>query len=142
MPAPYDPKLTRVRVSTTSGGTYSIIGYTRSFDMTEGTDGDTTLRWFGGDATKAGAATLTGTIPVFFDRADTTGQQILISAKRNGTKVWLQIGWEGVASGAVVDQFQASITEFSRTSDSEGDAVEGSFSFTGAPSTLTTVTLV
>ena len=138
----YDPKLARVRVSTTSGGIYNIVGQVRSFDLTEGSDGDTVLRWFGGDATKAGAPTMSGTIPVFFDRTDTNGQQILITAKRNGTKVWLQIGFTGVGSGAVVDQFEASITEFSRTADAEGDAVEGSFSFTGAPSTLTQVTLV
>ena len=138
----YDPKLARVRVSTTEGGVYNIVGQVRSFDMTEGSEGDTTLRWFGGDATKAGAPTMTGTIPVFFDRGDTNGQQILITAKRNGTKVFLQIGFQGVAAGAVVDQFEATITEFSRTADSEGDAVEGSFSFTAAPSTLKQVTLV
>ena len=139
---PYDPKLTRVRVATAAAGPYNLVGEARSIDITEGSDGGTTLRWFGGDATKAGANTMEGTIPVYWLRTDTNGQAILASAKRNGTKVWLQIGWEGVAAGNVVDQFQAEITEFSRSSDADGDAVEGSFSFSGAPSTLTQVTLI
>lgn len=142
MPAPYNASLARVRVSTTSGGTYSNVGHVRSFDMTEGSEGDSTLRWFGGEVVRAGDPTLAGTIPVWWDLEDTSGQDILRTAKRNGTKVWLQFGATGTGSGAVVEQFEAIITEVSRSVASDGDAVEGSFSFTGTPSTLTEITLL
>lgn len=142
MPAPYDPSLGRVRVSTTSGGTYANVGYSRSFEMVEGVENETTLRYFGGEAEIPGDATLRGTVPVFWDhRLDTTGQAILRTAKRAGTAVWLQFCPEGTATTKKCDQFQAYITEMSSSMDAEGDAVEGSFSFKGVPSTLTEVTL-
>ena len=138
---PKDPKNSRVRVSLTETGTYNLVGMTRSWGYTEGSEGGTVLRWLGGDATKAGAPNLSGTIEVWNDMADPTGQQVLTSAKRNGTQVWLQVCPDGTATGAKVEQFQATIGERGMTGDAEGDGVEGSFSYTGAPSTLTTVTL-
>lgn len=136
-----DPTLSRVRVSTTEGGTYTNVGQVRSFDMTEGSEGDTTLYYFGGDTSRPGNATLTGTLSVFWDLADTTGQDILRTAKRAGTAVWLQFAHAGTGTGAVVEQFEAVITEVSRSSAADGDAVEGSFSFRGTPSTLEEITL-
>lgn len=141
MAAPYDSSLGRVRVSTTSGGTYTNVGYVRSFEMTEGQEGEATLRYFGGEAEIPGDATLSGTIPVWWDRADTLGQKIMRDAKRAGTAVYLQFCPEGTATGKKVDQFQAYITEMSASMDSEGEAVEGSFTYKGVPSTLTEVTL-
>lgn len=141
MAAPYDPSLSRVRVSATEAGTYANIGYVRSFDMTEGSEGDTTLYYFGGDVSRSGQPTLSGTVPVFYDLDDATGQDILRAAKRSGDAVWLQFAPTGTEVGEVVEQFEAVITEVNRNSAADGDAVEGSFSFRGTPSTLTEVTL-
>lgn len=142
MAAPNDSSLARVRVSTTSGGTYSLVGYVRSADLDRGSEGDTTLRWLGGEAVRPGDRTLGGTIPIFWDDADTTGQDVLLASWTNGTTVWLQIAPKGVGSGAKVQQFEAYVTAAPLSFDAEGEAVEGSFSFRGIPSTLTTVTLL
>lgn len=141
MAAPYDPSLSRVRISETEEGTYENIGFVRSFDMTEGSEGDVTLYYFGGDVSRPGNPTLTGTIPVYWDLEDTNGQEILRDAKQTGTAVWLQFAPEGTDTGASVEQFEAIITEVSRSSAADGDAVEGSFSFRGTPSTLEVITL-
>lgn len=140
MAAPWDVTAGRVRCCATVSGTYVDVGFVRSFEMTEGSDGDTTLRYFGGDAVVAGDPTISGTIPVWFDRT-TTGQAMLRTAKRAGTSIWLQFCPEGTATGKKCDQFEAKITEVSASMDSDGDAVEGSFSYTGVPSGLTEVTL-
>lgn len=143
MAAPYDPSTSRLRLSTTEGGVYNIIGKVRQFDMTEGEEGGSTIYWFGGDQARAGLETMQGTIPVWWDLADTTGQDLLRASKRAGTYVWLQFCPEGTTSGAPFEQFEAIITEVSRSSSADSDtAVEGSFSFRGSPSTLTTGTLV
>lgn len=139
---PIDTKLSRVRVSTTQGGVYALVGYVQSFELTEGEEGGGITRYFGGELDKAGDPTLEGSFPVLFDRDDTTGQEILRTAKRNGTTVWLQFGPAGVGSGAKVEQFEARITEISLSSDADDEYVAGSFSVRGIPSTLTTVTLV
>jgi hypothetical protein len=141
MPAPHDAKLVRIRVSATVGGTYTNVGYVRSVDIDRGTEGDTTLRWFGGEAARAGDLTLGGTIPVWWDDTDTTGQDILETAYYSGSPVFLQFAPHGTATGAKVKQFEAVITEAPISADSEGDAVEGSFGYRGTPSTWTVVTL-
>jgi hypothetical protein len=142
MPAPNDSSLARVRVSTTSGGVYNLVGYVRSADLDRGSEGEATLRWLGGEAVRPGDRTLGGTIPIWWDDADTNGQEILLAAWTNGTTVFLQIAPKGVGSGAKVQQFEAIITAAPLSFDSEGEAVEGSFSFRGMPSTLTTITLI
>lgn len=142
MPAPFPTTASRVRVATTAGGAYAIVGYVRSGEMNRGTEGNTTLRWLGGDAVRQGNRTLDGTVPVWWDNADTTGQNILEAAWENQTPVFLQFAPTGTGAGAKVKQFQATITEAPISFDSEGDAVEGSFSFVGVPSTLTTITLI
>lgn len=142
MPAPHDPSLARVRVSTTSGGTYNLVGFVRSADLDRGSEGETTLKYLGGEAVRPGDPTLAGTIPVFWEEGDTNGQAILETAWQNGTTVWLQFGPKGVGSGAKVKQFEAYITAAPFSFDAEGDSVEGSFSFRGIVSTLTEVTLL
>lgn len=137
-----DANLTRVRVSTASGGVYNLVGFVRSFDLTEGEEGGGVTRYFGGELDKSGDPTLTGSMPVLFDRADTSGQELLRTRKRSGQTVWLQFGPEGVGSGAKVEQFEARINEVTIGSAVDDDYVAGSFSFRGIPSTLTTVTLV
>ena len=140
--APYDPGAARVRLSATLAGTYTIVAKVRSFSHTEGSEGDTVIRWFGGEAIRAGDNTLSGTLPVWWDRADTTGQDLMRSAKRAGTSVFLQICPAGVGTGEKCDQFEAIITEVSISADaSSNEGVEGSFTYRGLSSTLTTITL-
>jgi hypothetical protein len=141
MPAPHDTTLSRVRISTTQTGTYTNVGYVRSASLDRGTEGDTTLRWFGGEAVKAGDLTLAGTLPVWWDDEDTTGQALLESAYVAGTPVWLQFAPKGTGTGAKVKQFEAVITSAPINFDSEGEAVEGEFGFRGNTSTYSTVTL-
>ncbi len=81
-------------------------------------------------------------MPILFDRADTSGQEILRARKRSGQTVFLQFAPEGVGSGAKVEQFEARITEVTIGSDVDEDFVSGSFAFRGLPTTLTTVTLL
>lgn len=140
--APYDPGVSRVRLSSTLAGTYTVIAKVRSWTLTEGTEGDTVIRWLGGDALRAGDATLNGTVPVWWDRADTTGQELMRSAKRAGTSVFLQFCQAGTTTGEKCDQFEAIITEVTTSADSNSnEGVEGTFTFRGLPSTLTTITL-
>lgn len=139
---PIDPKLTRVRVATTSGGTYANVGYVRSFELTEGEDGGGITRYMGGEIDVGGDPTLEGSMPVLFDRGDTAGQEILRARKRAGQTVFLQFCPEGTAAGAKVEQFEARITEVTYGADIDDDFVSGSFSFRGFPLTLTTVTLI
>lgn len=142
MPGPYDPSLSRVRVSTTSGGVYSVVGTVRNFRHTAGTEGGGRLRYFGGETLRPGENTESGSFDVFWDRDDTNGQQVLRASRDNGTTVWLQLAPQGTAAGAKVDQFEARITSYDASGDAAGEAVEGSFSYEGISGTKTVVTLV
>jgi hypothetical protein len=140
--APYDPSVARVRLSATLAGTYTNIAKVRSFNHEEGSEGDTVIRWLGGDALRPGDATLGGTLPVWWDRSDTTGQDLMRAAKRAGTTVFLQICPAGTATGEKADQFEALITGVTVEADStSNEGVPGSFTYKGLPSTLTTITL-
>jgi hypothetical protein len=138
---PHDSKLARVRVATEATGTFANVGLVRSASIDRGTEGETVLRWLGGEAVRPGELTLGGTVPVWWDNEDTTGQQILESAYLSGDTVFLQIAPKGTETGAEVKQFEAHITEAPLSFDSEGEAVEGSFSFRGLPETWETLTL-
>lgn len=140
--APYDPAVSRLRASSSLAGTYTVIAKVRSFTYTEGSEGDTIIRWFGGDALRSGDATLAGTFAVWFDRADTTGQEIIRAAKRSGVSIFLQFCPSGTATGEKCEQFEAIVTEVGMSSDStSNEGVEGTITVRGLPSTLTTVTL-
>lgn len=141
MAAPNDSSVSRVRISTTSSGTYTNVGYVRSADMNRGSEGATTLKWFGGQAIRAGDRTISGSISTWWDDGDTLGQTIALAAWSAGTTVWLQIAPKGTSTGAKVQQFEALITSAPMSFDSEGEAVEGSFDYEGDASTLTEVTL-
>lgn len=138
-----DTNLSRVRVSATQAGTFTNVGYTRSFDFNEGTEGSSVARYFGGEARKAGDPTVGGSLSVFYDPTDTTGQEILKTAKRGSTTVFLQICPAGTATGAKVEQVECYITELNLASDRDGGSgwVERGITYEGIPDTLTTVTL-
>lgn len=141
MAAPYDPTDVRIRISSTENGTYSNLAKTRSFNYTEGSEGDTTIRWFGGEAAIAGDETVTASFDLVRDRGDTLGQEIALAAKRSGATVFLQICPEGAGTGKKCEQFGCVITEFNMSADADGDYVAGSMSVRGDASTLTTITL-
>lgn len=141
MPAPYNAGDVRVRVSPTKAGTYATIGYVRSVDFERGREGDTTIRWLGGDSVKPGGKNLSGTLPVWWDDEDTDGQAALESAYASDDVVWLEFCPRGTAAGAKCYRFEAIISSVSVSADSEGEAVEGSFSFSGSPSTYEEVTI-
>lgn len=141
MAAPNDPSLARVRICTTENGTYVNIGYVRSADIARGSDGDTTLKWLGGEAVRAGDRTFTASIPIYWDDGDTNGQEVALAAWGDGSDVWIQVCPKGTSVGAKVLQIRGKITEAPLSFAADADAVEGGFSFRGEPSTLTTVTL-
>lgn len=142
MAAPHDPTLTRVRASATQAGTFTEVGFVRSAEIVRGSEGDTTLRWFGGDASRPGDKVLDGSLPVWWDDEDLTGQKLLQDAYDNGTPVWLQFCPKGTTAGAKAHQFEATITETRISMDPEADGIEGGFSYRGAPSTYSIITLV
>jgi hypothetical protein len=141
MPAPHAAKLGRVRVASTLEGTYATVGFTRSVDFTRGSEGSTLLRWLGGQSLRPGDRTLGFSFPIFWDNTDTTGQTILETAWANGTTVGIQICPEGTGVGKRVFQFEGSVDEAPISFDSEGEAVESTFSGTGSPTTYTVETL-
>lgn len=141
MAGPIDTKNTRVRVSTTLAGTYTLVGYTTAYTFTEGTEGGNTILYFGGEELTAGRNTATGSLDVLFVRGDTLGQDVIRSAKRAGTTVFLQLCPEGTATGAKCEQMEVYIDEVSHNPDRSNDRVTGSINFRGIPSTLSTITL-
>jgi hypothetical protein len=141
MAGPYDTSLAALRVCTTINGTYTLVGYVRSTDFTEGSDGASETKYLGGSITKAGDPNLSVSTSVLFNREDTTGQEIIRSAKRSGASVFLQVCPDGYATGKKVEQAEYKVDEVGMSINADNDWVEVTMSFTGVPSTLTTVTL-
>jgi hypothetical protein len=141
MPAPYDTKNGRLRVSSTSGGTFANIYGVTDAPYTEGSDSASRTKYLGGEWVKAGDPTLSGSFTAAYNDADTTGQNIIRTAKRAGTSVWFQWCPAGTATGAKVWQFEAYIDELSGDLNADNEWVMNSFSYTGVPSTWTEVTL-
>lgn len=141
MPGPYDPQQAAVRIAPTLAGTYTTIGLVTTSTFTEGSDGSSTTKHLGGSVVKAGDPTVSGSFSYLFNRSDTLGQEAARAARRSGASVFLQDCPEGTATGAKVEQFEAKIDEVGREIDAGNDWVTGSISYTGIPSTLTTVTL-
>lgn len=141
MAFPFDPVNSRVRVSTTLGGTYTSIGRVLTANSNEGQESRTKTRYLGGTVTRPGDSTWGGDITVLWDNTDTTGQEILKTAKRNGTTVFLQFCPEGTATGAKVEQGEVNITAHNLPLDASTEIVQRSFSFEGVDDSPSTVTL-
>jgi hypothetical protein len=141
MPGPYDAGAGRLRVSSTLAGTYTLVAYVTDAPYTEGSSGSTTTKYLGGEFVKAGDATLSGSGTVIYNEADTLGQAIIYAAKRSGASVFFQWCPAGTATGAKVEQFEAKVDEVSGDLNADNEWVMKSFTYTGVPSTLTTVTL-
>lgn len=141
MAFPYDPANARLRVSTTSGGTFTTVGKIRTAPITEGQENRTKIRYLGGQIVRPGDNTLSGSATWLYDDGDTTGQTIIRTAKRAGTTVFLQWCPAGTATGAKCLQYEASITEITGNLDADAQIVEGGFSWEGVDDAPTEITL-
>lgn len=128
MAGPYDPEGARVRVSTTTNGTYTDIGYVRTASATHGSEGLTRTKYLGGTLYKAGDLTDTYSVAFLLNLSDTNGQNIIRAAHDNGTTVFLQVLPEGTGSGALGYKQEVRVTEFTDSIDVDGEYVEGGFS--------------
>jgi len=141
MAFPFDPVNARVRVSTTVGGTYTSIGKVTASNSNEGNEGRTKTKYLGGQVVRPGDKTWGGDITVLFDSGDTTGQEVLKTAQRNGTTVFLQFCPEGTTTGAKAEQGEVNITAHNLPFDATAEIISRSFSFEGVDDAPTTVTL-
>ena len=141
MAFPFDPVNARLRVATAVGGTYANVGKVLTANSNEGQEGRTKTKYLGGQVTRPGDNTWGGDITVLFDSGDTTGQEILVAAKRNGTSVFLQFCPEGAGTGAKVYQGEANITAHNLPLDASTEIIQRSFTFEGVDDAPTTVTL-
>jgi len=141
MPAPYDAGAGRLRVAATLAGTYAVVAYVTDAPYTEGSSGSSTTKYLGGEFVKAGDPTLSGSATVIYSDTDTLGQTLIYNAKRSGASVFFQWCPAGTTTGSKVEQFEAKIDEVSGDLNADNEWVMKSFSYTGVPSTLTTVTL-
>jgi hypothetical protein len=143
MPAtfPFDPINSRLRVSTTLAGTYTSVGRVRSASLNEGRENQTKIKYLGGQIVRPGDNTLAGSITVVFDSTDTTGQEILKTAKRNSSTVFLQFCPAGTTAGEKAEQFEANITSHNFDLNADNEAIERTFDFEGVDDAPTTITL-
>lgn len=141
MAFPFDPVNSRLRVCLTVNGTYVNVGRVLSANSNEGQEGRTKTRYLGGTVTRPGDNTWGGDITLLFDSGDTTGQEVLKTAKRNGTSVFLQFCPEGTTAGMKAEQGEANITAHNLPLDASAEIIQRSFSFEGVDDAPTTVTL-
>jgi len=141
MAFPFDPVNARLRVCTTLAGTYTLVGKVLSANSNEGQESRTKTRYLGGTVTRPGDNTWGGDITVLFDSGDTTGQEIIKTAKRNGTTVFLQFCPEGTTTGAKAEQGEVNITALNLPLDASTEIIQRSFSFEGVDDAPSTVTL-
>lgn len=138
---PKSPRNTRIRVSSTSAGTYTALSMARTFSRTAGTEGGSTVRWFGGESVAAGDPTDTGSMTVFWDPDDTTGQTLLRASRDNGTSVFIQYCPVGTATGAKVRQMEIYVTSYTEGADIDADTIDEDYDFTIVQGSISTITL-
>lgn len=141
MPGPYDPKNARVRFSATQAGVYTSGAFFTSYSHDGGTEGATVTRYFGGENRRSGDPTDSGTLNALFEKPDTTGQDLLRTARVTGGTVWMQLCPMGTATGAKVTQMQIAVDSFNESADAGADNVTVTFSYTAIQGTITEVTL-
>lgn len=141
MPFPFDPVNARLRVSTTVGGTYAVVGKVLTANSNEGQENRSKTRYLGGVVVRPGDKTWSGDITVLFDSGDTTGQEIIKTAYRNSTTVFLQFCPEGTTTGMKCEQGEVNITGHNLPLDSSVEIIQRSFSFEGVDDSPSTITL-
>lgn len=138
--ATYDPTVSRVRVSATIGGTFTLVGFVTSFTLTEGSEGDTTVYYLGGSIIRTGNPTAEGSMDVIWDPADTNGQEMLRDAKDAGTTIALEFSPGGTTAGLPFEKWEIVVTEVTRNLTADGDSVNGTIGFRADPDTKATGT--
>lgn len=141
MPPPYDAGAGRLRIASTLGGVYTVVAYVTDAPFTRGSSGSSTTKYLGGELVKAGDNTLSGSATMVYSDADTLGQTLIETAYTAGTSIFLQWCPAGTTTGSKVKQFEAKVDEISGDLNADNEWVMQSFTYTGIPSTLTTVTL-
>lgn len=124
-------KDTEIHVATVAAGPYTCVGKVLSVDVTEEGGDAEDLYVFCDDApiTEAGDETSTIEIPVLWDLADTNGQNVLRTARRAASTIYLRLlpGGPSVAG----EQRPVKVTRMSWASDPNGTGrarfVTGSF---------------
>lgn len=127
MPTPIDLQDTVVKVSAPppAVASFATIANVRGYAATHGTEGEARVRVFAQAAPYVRAGTLVDSYDIsgLYDPADTNGQNLLRTARDNGTTVLLQFLPNGVAGY----QQECRITEYTDSGDADGDYVECSF---------------
>lgn len=126
MPTPIDLQDTVVKVAA-PGATpvFATIANVRGYNATHGTEGEARVRVFGQASPYVRAGTLTDSYSLngLYDPADTGGQNVLRTARDNGTTVLLQV----LPNGTAGYQQECRVTEYTDSGDADGEYVEASF---------------
>jgi hypothetical protein len=139
--APYDPEDSRIRVGLTSNGAFALVGKVTNWDVDSSASDPQVREWLGGEDMRP-PRTLTkgGSVEVWLDNGDTTGQKVIDDAHNDRTPVFLQICPEGTTIGDTVYQVQAYITGSRwQMGGMDGAGITGNFSWRGLASTWTEV---
>lgn len=125
MGTPIDLQDTIIQVSA-DDATYANIANATGYSATHGTDGETRIRVFGAanPYVRAGELVDSYSIDGLYDPADTNGQNILRTARDNGTTVFLKV----LPDGADGYKQECRVLEYTDNGEAEGDYVECSFS--------------
>lgn len=127
MPNPIDVQDSVIKVSLPppAVASFATIQNVQGWNGTHGTEGGARTRVFG-KATpyvRAGDLVDTYSLSGLYDPADTNGQNILRSARDNGTTVLLQV----LPNGTAGYQQECTVTEYTDSGDADGEYVECSF---------------
>lgn len=114
-------KDTELHVATTAAGTYALLSGGLTIDEREETADDEEIFTFGSDTAIVSENEDVATIDMnlLLDPADTTGQEIVRAARRNGTSIFVRMLWDG-PGGTAGEQFEARVLSFNRTADRNG----------------------
>lgn len=124
-----DVSESNVYVSTSASGPFSALVDATGYALTSGSEGETTVRTFGGGRyVRAGDDADTYSIDALFDR---DGQQIMRTAKKNKTSVWIAIIQDDTLASEEGFLQECKVTEFTIEAQADGDFVRASFSATG-----------
>lgn len=127
MGTPIDLQDTVIKVAAPSATpAFANILNATGYSAEHGTDGETRVRVFG-QATpyvRAGELVDSYSIDGLYDPADTTGQNILRTARDNGTNVLLKV----LPNGTAGYQQECRVLTYTDSGDADGEYVECSFS--------------
>lgn len=127
MPNPIDVQDAVIKVSAPppAVASFAVIANVSGWAGTHGTEGEARVRVFGRATpyVRAGDVVDTYSLSGLYDPADTNGQNILRTARDNGTTVLLQV----LPNGTAGYQQECRVTEYTDEGDADGEYVECSF---------------